>query len=261
MFDKIAVAISAIALVAASFSVYKVSTGASMATNGSDEAFATYLRDNPGAIIASLEEYERESREAASRDQAKRDIDLVAANKAALFEDGYSQVSGNRNGDVTVVEFLDYNCGYCKRAHGEVQALLSGDDKVRYVVKEFPILGPGSVFAARAVLASREQSDEAAYDTFSDRLMTHKGTHTEASVIKIATEVGLDAERLRADMALPEIDKMLKETLSLAEALGISGTPAFVIGDSIVRGYVPVERLQELTKLARSGNPNAAPDG
>ena len=259
MFDKIAAALSVIALGVSGFAVYKTTSVGDVPSGIPEKAIAAYLRENPQAIIASLESYERETRASAARQQAELDVDLIATNKTALLEDGYSHVSGNLDGDVTVVEILDYNCGYCKKAHSEVQALLSSDKNIRYVLKEFPILGPGSTFAARAALASQQQADTTNYSEFSDRLMSHKGTHDETSVIEIATAVGLDPEQLQVDMASPDIDRMLKKNYALAETLNITGTPGFVIGESIVRGYVPASRLQELadaarTKLAVSGS-------
>ena len=252
MFDKIATVLSAIALGASSFAVYKSTSVGDVPSGIPDAALATYLQENPQAIIASLESYERQTRASAARQQAETDVVLITSNKTALLEDGFSHVAGNPDGDVTVVEFLDYNCGYCKKAHSEVQALLSSDKNVRYVLKEFPILGPGSTFAARAVLASQRQLDSARYGEFSDRLMSYKGTHDETSVIEIATAVGLDPEQLQVDMASPEIDGMLTKNYALAETLKITGTPGFVIGDSIVRGYVPASRLQELADAARA---------
>ena len=177
---------------------------------------------------------------------------MISWRKSRNLRSPGSHVSGNLDGDVTVVEFLDYNCGYCKKARSEVQALVSSDKNFRYVLKEFSILGPGSTFAARAALASQQQADATKYSEFSDRLMSHKGTYDETSVIEVATAVGLDPEQLQVDMASPDIDRMLKKNDALAETLNITGTPGFVIGESIVRGYVPPSRLQELADAARA---------
>jgi len=253
MFDKIAAVLSVVALGAASFAVYKTSNIPNKEPSTSDQVIESYLHENPQSIIASLENYERQSRESSARLQAERDVELIAEYRTELFNDGYSHISGNPDGDVTLVEFLDYNCGYCKRAHGEVQALMAEDQNIRYVVKEFPILGPGSVTAGRAVLASNMQGNSSRYDAFSDALMSYKGSHSETSVMKIAEEVGLDISRLKDDMKSSKVDQMIERTHSLAQMLGINGTPAFVVGDTIVRGYVPADRLQELADAARSG--------
>jgi protein-disulfide isomerase len=149
---------------------------------------------------------------------------------------------------VTVVEFFDYNCPYCKRAMAEVQGLLEGDDNVRLVYREWPILGDGSVFAAKAALASREQGK---YEEFHWALMGMQGRAEEASVMRIAKEVGLDVERLRDDMEAPEIQEHIATSMRLTEALGFSGTPSFVIGDNLVPGFVEVDQLMALVEEAR----------
>lgn len=253
MFDKIAAALSVIALGAASFAVYKTTTPSAVPGSAPDSAaIEKYLQENPQAIIASLETYEREERERIAREQAEADVEIVAANREAIFEDGFSLVTGNPDGDLTLVEFSDYNCGYCKRAHGEVAKFLEADGNIRLIVKEFPILGPGSVVAGRAALASTMQEDGAKYKAFSDALMEHRGSHNEDSVMKIAEEVGLDVEQLAKDMESQEIEKRIRATYALAEKLKINGTPAFIIGDQVMRGFVPAERLEELARSARS---------
>jgi protein-disulfide isomerase len=151
-----------------------------------------------------------------------------------------------------VVEFSDYNCGFCKRAHGEVAKLIESDGNIRLVVKEFPILGPGSVMAGRAALASSMQQDGEKYVEFNDALMMHRGSHSEATIMAIAEEVGLDLAQLEKDMESDEVAEKLKRTNDLAEILSINGTPAFVIGNQVVRGFVPAEELEKLAEAARS---------
>ena len=177
--------------------------------------------------------------------------------RAALREHGtalrshpMSPVSGNPKGDVTLVEFFDYQCGYCKRALKPVKELLATDRQLRIVWKEFPILGPASRFAARAAMAARKQGR---YLEFHLAVMGSQGRLTEAGVMGIARSIGLDADRLRTDMEDPAIDKYLDETARLARALGIGGTPAFVIGDALVPGAVDGARLKQLIAKARSG--------
>jgi protein-disulfide isomerase len=200
-----------------------------------------YLLENPEVIMEAIQvlEQRRKAAEAAS------DQDLVAENAEALFEDGHSHVAGNPDGDVTVVEFIDYNCGYCKRAHEDVRTLVETDPGLRYIVKEFPILGPGSVTASRAALAARRQQDGRLYMAFNDALMRHRGSLNDAAVWRIAGEVGLDVAQLRADADDPEIQESIQANYELAQALKIEGTPTFVIGDRLVRGYVPLDRLRE----------------
>ncbi|SDW30021.1 Protein-disulfide isomerase [Albimonas donghaensis] len=207
----------------------------------------SYLLDNPEVIMEAIQVLE-DRRRIASESEGR---DLVARNAAALFEDGYSHVAGNPDGDVTVVEFIDYNCGYCKKAHDDVRKLVETDPGLRYVVKEFPILGPSSVTAARAALAAREQDEGRRYMAFNDALMNHKGGLSDGDVWALAAEAGLDIARLKADSKDPDIQRAIEATYSLAKVLKIEGTPTFVIGDSIVRGYVPLDRLRETVAETR----------
>lgn len=264
MFDKVATALSAVALGAAMFAIYKIETKAQPAPATSveqlmasdskalDAAIGKYLSDNPQTVVASLEKFQRDQRAAQQEAQAQADVALVSDNAEEIFEDGYSFVTGNPEGDVTVVEFSDYNCGYCKRAHTEVKKFIEADGNIRLVVKEFPILGAGSTLAGRAALASAMQDDGKKYEEFSDALMTHRGSHNESTVLQIAEKIGLDVEQLQVDMESPEIDAMVKRTFMLADKLSINGTPAFIIGNQVVRGFVPAAELARLTEAARS---------
>ena len=162
-----------------------------------------------------------------------------------------SPVSGNPKGDVTLVEFFDYQCGYCKRSLKPVRDLLETDRQLRIVWKEFPILGPVSRFAARAAMASENQGR---YLEFHVAVMGSRGKLTEDRVMTLAGSVGLDVQRLRRDMDDPAIEEYLDETIRLAQVLGIRGTPAFVIGDTLVPGVVGDARLKELIAKARSGS-------
>jgi protein-disulfide isomerase len=147
-----------------------------------------------------------------------------------------------------VVEFFDYNCPYCRRAKPEIEALLAADPDVRLVYREWPILGEGSVFAARAALAAREQG---LYEDFHWALMGMSGRAEESSVLRIAEDIGLDVAQLRRDMEAPEIDAHIETSMRLAQVLGITGTPSFVIGDALVPGVVDAEQLQTLVTDAR----------
>lgn len=207
-----------------------------------------YLMENPEVIMEALQALEARQRDA----QTASDQGLVREHAQAIFDDGHSHVAGNPEGDVTVVEFIDYNCGYCKRAHEDVRRLVETDPGLRYVIKEFPILGPSSVTAARAALAARQQQDGRRYMAFNDALMNHDGTLTDAKVWEIAGEVGLDVEKLRADAERPEIEDAIRANYELARTLKIEGTPTFVIGERLVRGYVPLDRLRGTVADARS---------
>ncbi|MBR9766396.1 MAG: DsbA family protein [Rhodobacteraceae bacterium] len=202
------------------------------------------IRENPQIIMEAVQILEAE--QAAAQSQAQAEV--LNSERQLLERDSNAPVLGNPDGDVTVVEFFDYNCPYCKRAMAEVQGLLDGDDNVRLVYREWPILGDGSVFAAKAALASREQGK---YEEFHWALMGMQGRAEEASVMRIAEEVGLDVERLREDMEAPEIQEHIATSMRLTQALGFSGTPSFVIGDNLVPGFVEVDQLRALVEETR----------
>lgn len=204
-----------------------------------------YLMNNPDVIIDVLQ-VAQEKLKADSRDKATA---ALATRKKEVFDDPTAPVAGNPKGDVTLVEFFDYRCPYCKQVVPAIDALLAEDKQLRFVYKEFPVLGPESVTAAKAALASRKQGK---YDAFHRALMNLKGQMNEEAVFKVAASVGLDVERLKRDMADPEIDRMLKANAKLADELDIRGTPAFVVGDEIVPGAVSVSALRQLVQAARA---------
>ncbi|MEM6441262.1 MAG: DsbA family protein [Pseudomonadota bacterium] len=207
-----------------------------------------YLLEHPEIIMEAIEVLEARRREA----ELMADRDLVVRYRDELWADGYSFVAGNPEGDVTVVEFLDYNCGFCKRAHDEVRELIETDPGLRYVVKEFPILGPSSRVAAQAALAATYQDEGRRYLAYNDALMSHQGQLSERAVFDYADDVGLDVRQLRRDMERPEIAERIARTQGLARALRIEGTPSFVIGGQLVRGYVPLDRMREAVARERA---------
>jgi len=170
----------------------------------------------------------------------------------ALMEQATStenaMVLGNPDAPITIVEFFDYNCGFCKRAASVVQSALEANPDVKLVMREFPILSEGSLFAARAALAAREQG---MYEEFHWALMDVPQV-TEATTIATAEELGLDIEKLRADMELPAVQDHLTTTRTLSDGLSVTGTPAFLIGDQLVPGYVDEEQLNSLLDELRS---------
>ena len=214
-----------------------------------DQRIRDYLVENPEVIVEALEALDARRREA----QAAGDADLVARHAEALFEDGYSHVFGDPDGDVTIVEFADYRCGYCKAAHPQVTALLAEDGDIRLVLKEFPILGPESMTAAQVAMAALRLSTEG-YEALHDAMMTHRGQLDEATVLRLAEEAGLDPAALRAEMAASAdaIEADIRSTYELARALGIEGTPSFVIGGRIVRGLASPEQMRALVAEARA---------
>lgn len=211
------------------------------------EQVRAYLLEHPEVIMEAIQVLEQ--RRSAMAKQT--DADTVAANAEQIFEDGFSWVAGNPDGDVTVVEFLDYRCGYCKRAQPEVEALLEQDPNVRLVVKEFPILGPDSVTAGKMALAALEL-DPSRFGPLHRELMGYRGNLTEQAAYTLAEEAGYNVEELRELAGADEIEERVQKNYQLAQALGIQGTPGFVIGSEIVRGYIPLAELAEAVKQVRT---------
>ena len=207
------------------------------------------ILENPEIVMQAVDLLRE--REAAEAEEAARVA--MAEQAALLYEDPLAPVLGNPDGDVTIVEFFDYNCPYCKRAAQTIEALVEADPELRVVFREWPILGEGSVVASRAALASREQG-EGPYEMFHYALMNAPGRLDEARVFEIAEQVGLDLDRLREDMASDAVDEHIAGSMRLAEALGINGTPAFVVGDTLVPGAVPIEELIGLIASKREEN-------
>jgi protein-disulfide isomerase len=211
-----------------------------------DERVRAYLLANPELIVEALDELERRRQSA----QADADADIVAANAAALTADGFSPVFGNPDGDVTIVKFSDYRCGYCKAAHPVLTGLLAEDPGLRLVVKEFPILGPDSTLAARAAMAA-EALDPGRFPAFHDAMLGWQGALDEAAVFRLAAEAGYDEATLRLEMEEPAIADNLRATFDLARSLGLEGTPSFVIGSRVLRGFAPAEQMRALIDEAR----------
>jgi protein-disulfide isomerase len=203
-----------------------------------------YLLKNPEVIMEALQVLQERQR-AAEAETLKR---TIAERGAEILNDPAAPVGGNPSGDVTLVEFFDYNCPYCRRVAPTVNELIEDDPDLRLVYKEFPILGPGSEFAARAALAAERQNK---YGLFHEALMNANEQITEDSVLAIARQVGLDVDRLTRDMADPAIAAAIARNQALANALGITGTPSFVIGDRVVPGAVDRSTLEGLITRAR----------
>ena len=209
------------------------------------EIVRQYLLDHPEVMIESLQA--SQAREKVAEEERQREA--VKTQQAALTQDPESPVIGNPDGDVVVVEFFDYRCGYCRKVVNDLRQVVESDGNIRLVMKEFPILGPDSQLAARAALASVQQGR---YEEFHFALMTTPGKINEASIMALAEQSGLDIERLKQDMEAGEIDDLLKKNFELAEALGIRGTPAFVIGDELFPGALDLRSLKALIAQARA---------
>jgi len=183
--------------------------------------------------------------------QISNDQMLIQENAEALFNDGYSFVGGNLDGDVTLVEFLDYQCGYCKKAHPEVSELISGDGNIRFIVKEFPILGDASVLASRFAISVKQAAGDEAYRKIHDELMTFRGQISEESLRNLATSMQLDADTILSTMNSDAVSDVIAQNHALAQRMQINGTPGFVIETQMLRGYVPLDEMQQVVAQVR----------
>jgi protein-disulfide isomerase len=210
------------------------------------EILRTYLLKHPEIIDEAMQA--RRERQAA--EAAAKTAQALKEHRDELLADPMSPVVGDPDGKVTVVEFFDYNCPYCRAAGPMVTELLQKKPDVRFVYKDFPTLADSSRFAARAVLAARRQSPEL-YKAFHDALLKAEGRLTEDSVVQIAREAGVDVDRMRADMEDPAINKGIDGNIELARAIGVTGTPTFIIGDAILRGFKPLQEMENAIADAR----------
>lgn len=221
-------------------------------TEAEREAFGQevrdYLMENPQVILDAVTALEEQQAD----QQAAADEALVADNADAIFDDGYSWVGGNPDGDITVVEFLDYRCGYCRRAAEEVEQLIASDGNIRFIVKEFPILGEASVISSRFALAVREVAGDDAYKAAHDALIALNSDISEPVMRRLAESLGVDADAVLAEMDSDEITQVITDTRALAQKLNINGTPTFVMGEELVRGYVPLDAMQQIVAQERS---------
>ena len=203
------------------------------------------ILENP-EIIRQAIDLLRQNEEASAAMQAQA---LLQSERDRLERDPNAPVLGNLNGDVTIIEFFDYNCPYCRQAGKTVQELIGSDPNVRIIFREWPVLGEGSIFAARAALASRTQGK---YEEFHWALMNGEGRATEASILKVARDLELDIVRLLADMESPAVELHLERSNDLARNLGFTGTPAFIVGDQTVPGMISLEKIEKLIADVRA---------
>jgi protein-disulfide isomerase len=210
-----------------------------------------YLLENPKVL--------REAIELLSVQEARESEDLrvktMASRKQDLEQDGFSFVAGNPDGDVTVVEFFDYRCGYCKRSFPDLMKTVEADGNVRLVLKEFPVLGPESIIASRAAFAADKQGK---YMELHVAMMQSRGSLSQAKVLSLADKAGLDLEKLVADMNSDEISGYIRKNYELAQALNITGTPAFVVGDQLAPGAIPSARMAQMIANARTQKTSSA---
>lgn len=209
-----------------------------------DRRVHDYLMGHPEVIMQSVNQLEARQRANAETEAGT----ILKSRSDEIFRDTASPTSGNPSGDITLVEFFDYNCPYCRQMAPLMTKAEEDDPQLRVVYKEFPILGPSSTFAAKAALAAHRQGK---YVAFHRALYQVRGTVDPGRTMEVAARVGLDVERLKADMEDRAIQAAIDKNLALAQALRINGTPGFVIGDQILRGATDLKTLQGWIRSAR----------
>lgn len=214
----------------------------------SDSKIESYLMNHPEVLrraLANMQVWEREQQQVHMRN-------AVSTNRGAIMDVASAVVAGNIDGDVTIVEFLDYNCGYCKNVAGNLDRAVASDGKVKVVLKMLPILGDNSLQAAKLVLAAKEQGSDKALKLH-DALIGYRGTVTKDVAVAEGRRIGIDMEKVVADAAKPEIETAIRQAIDTAKTVGISGTPAFLLGEEVFVGALPAEALVEKFRRARQG--------
>ena len=223
--------------------------------NEIESTVRAYLVAHPEVLQEAMTELEKRQTAA----EAEKHQTAVKDNATALYSSAHQVNLGNPQGNVTFVEFFDYNCGYCKRAMTDMLTLLKDDPKLKVVLKEFPVLGPGSVEAAQVAVAVRMQDKTGKkYLEFHQKLLGGRGQADKAHALAAAKDVGMNMPQIEKDMASPEVKATLDEDMKLAEALGLNGTPSYVIGSDVVVGAVGLPALEEKINTARCGKPSCS---
>jgi protein-disulfide isomerase len=201
-----------------------------------------YLIKHPEVLQDAMAALDKKQQEA----EAEKARTTIKNNNATLFNSPHQVVLGNPQGDLTVVEFFDYNCGYCKRALPDMLTLLKTNANIKFVLKEFPVLGEGSVEAAHVAVAARMQDPTGKkYIEFHQKLLGGRGPADKAHALAVAKEVGFDMARIEKDMTSDEVKTTIDEDMKLADALGVNGTPSYVVGNELVVGAVGLDALKE----------------
>ncbi len=211
------------------------------------EEVRQYLLKNPSVIVDVFQVLEERKAE----ESQQHDKKVLAQHADAIFSDNHSWVGGNPNGDIALVEFLDYRCGYCRRAAPEVARLLAEDSNLKLIVKEFPILGDSSVLMARFAIATLRFAGAEAYKKVHDALIELEGDAAIDTLRALATDLNLDANVIFAHLDDPHITDAIEANYELARVLNISGTPSFILPNIIIRGFLPAAKLQERITSAR----------
>lgn len=207
-----------------------------------------YLLENPEVLMEAIAVLE----ERRAQEAALAEVRMLEDNREAIFNDGFSYVAGNPDGDVTIVEFLDYRCGYCKRAHPQVQELLDTDGGIRLIIKEFPILGPESELASRYAIATKIVAGDDAYAEIHDKLMEWSGPINAGALGRISRGADIDHATVLEQMNSDEVSTIIAQNRDLAQRLAIQGTPSFVMEDVFVRGFVELPQMRTMVDAIRA---------
>lgn len=208
-----------------------------------------YLLENPEVLVEAMDELQsRQDQQAAQRDLA-----MLRDNASIIYNDPNSWVGGNPDGDITIVEFVDYRCSYCRKAHDEVAELIKSDGNIRFVLKEFPILGEQSLISSRFAISVRALYGDDAYKAAHDKLITLRGDATPETLARLASDLGHDPAAIAAQMEKPEVMDIIRANHDLGTLMEINGTPTFVVDQTMVRGYVPLEGMRQIVKGQREG--------
>lgn len=244
---------AAVLCLAAAFATPLGATNLASMTEAERAAFGAevraYLMENPQVLMDAIAVLEQRQQQ----DAVAGDLQLLQANADEILNDPASWVGGNPEGDITVVEFIDYRCGYCRKAKEEVEELIKSDGNIRFIVKEFPILGEGSMLSSRFAIAVLQLVGDEAYKKTHDALITLRGDATPEALERLAGELGFDAAAIMQRMDAPEVTSVIEANLALGDRLQINGTPTFVIDQTMVRGYVPLDAMRQIVDGQRKG--------
>lgn len=208
-----------------------------------------YLIENPEVIMEAMQALQSKQDHAA----AQADSTALSSNADAIYKDEASWVGGNPDGNITVVEFMDYRCTYCRKANAEVEDLVKTDGNIRFVIKEFPILGDDSLTSSKFAIAVRLLHGDAAYKSVHDALIVLRGAPDAETLTRLAKTLGFDPAPIMAKMESPDVSDIIKANHALAAKLNITGTPTFVIDTKMLRGYVPEDGMKQIVDQERAG--------
>ena len=208
-----------------------------------------FLLEEPELLVEAMEVLQNRQ----DQNAAQRDLTMLRDNADLIYRDPNSWAGGNLQADLTIVEFVDYRCVYCRKAHDEVTELVASDGNIRLVLKEFPILGEQSLLSSQFAIALRQLHGDDAYKTAHDVLIAFRGDITPDSLTRVATDLGHDPAPILARMKAPEVQAVIDTNHALGTLMDINGTPSFVIDETMVRGYVPLQGMRQIVAGQREG--------